>query len=130
MVSSITTTRRWQHGHRIHRPGRHGPRDGEQPDRQGAPRARVEPLAGQGGGPVAASIVKLGGNFMIMAVIEAMGEALALCEKYGVERQAMMDVMTGSIFNTPLYVNYGKLIAAHNYTPAGFKLALGFKDAN
>jgi len=88
---------------------------------------RVFPI---GADPVAASIVKLGGNFMIMAVIEAMAEAFALCEKYGVERQAMMDVMTGSIFNTPLYVNYGKLIAAHEYTPAGFKLALGFKDAN
>jgi 3-hydroxyisobutyrate dehydrogenase-like beta-hydroxyacid dehydrogenase len=88
---------------------------------------RVFPL---GPDPVAASIVKLGGNFMIMAVIEAMGEALALCEKYGVERQTMMDVMTGSIFNTPLYVNYGKLIAAHDYKQAGFKLSLGFKDAN
>jgi len=87
---------------------------------------KVFPL---GSDPAAASIVKLGGNFMIMGVIEAMGEALALVEKYGVPRQQMMDVMTESIFPAPLYVNYGKLIAAHSYTPAGFKLSLGYKDA-
>jgi len=80
--------------------------------------------------PVAASIVKLSGNFMIMGVIEAMAEAATLCEKYGVPRTAMMDVMTQSIFATPLYVNYGNLIAQHNYTNPGFKLSLGFKDAN
>jgi 3-hydroxyisobutyrate dehydrogenase-like beta-hydroxyacid dehydrogenase len=79
--------------------------------------------------PVSASIVKLGGNFMIMGVIEAMAEAATLCEKYGVPRTAMMDVMTQSIFATPLYVNYGNLIAQHNYTNPGFKLSLGLKDA-
>jgi 3-hydroxyisobutyrate dehydrogenase-like beta-hydroxyacid dehydrogenase len=88
---------------------------------------RVFPL---GDDPVAASIVKLGGNFMIMGVIEAMAEAATLCEKYGVERGAMIDVMTQSIFATPLYVNYGKLIAKHDYASPGFKLSLGFKDAN
>lgn len=64
--------------------------------------------------PTAAGIVKLAGNFMIMAVIEAMAEAATLTENYGVPRQTMIDVMTGSIFATPLYVNYGKLIAAHS----------------
>jgi 3-hydroxyisobutyrate dehydrogenase-like beta-hydroxyacid dehydrogenase len=88
---------------------------------------RVFPL---GDDPVAASIVKLSGNFMIMGVIEAMAEAATLCEKYGVARSAMMDVMTQSIFATPLYVNYGKLIAQHDYANPGFKLSLGFKDAN
>jgi 3-hydroxyisobutyrate dehydrogenase-like beta-hydroxyacid dehydrogenase len=88
---------------------------------------RVFPL---GDDPVAASVVKLSGNFMIMGVIEAMAEAATLCEKYGVERAAMMDVMTQSIFATPLYVNYGRLIAQHDYANPGFKLSLGFKDAN
>lgn len=87
---------------------------------------RLFPL---GDDPVAASIVKLSGNFMIMGVIEAMAEAATLCEKYGVARSAMMDVMTQSIFATPLYVNYGKLIAQHDYVNPGFKLSLGFKDA-
>jgi 3-hydroxyisobutyrate dehydrogenase-like beta-hydroxyacid dehydrogenase len=87
---------------------------------------RVFPL---GDDPVAATIVKLSGNFMIMGVIEAMAEAATLCEKYGVARGTMMDVMTQSIFATPLYVNYGKLIAQHDYANPGFKLSLGFKDA-
>jgi 3-hydroxyisobutyrate dehydrogenase-like beta-hydroxyacid dehydrogenase len=103
-----------------------------------AARARALPLLekmGQrvfelGADPAAAGIVKLGGNFMIMAVIEAMAEAATLAEQYGVPRQAMIDVMSQSIFATPLYVNYGKLIAAHSYREAGFKLSLGYKDAN
>ncbi|WP_075793795.1 NAD(P)-dependent oxidoreductase [Massilia putida] len=103
-----------------------------------AARERILPLLGTmgqrvfqlGADPVAASIVKLSGNFMIMGVIEAMAEAATLCEKYGVPRTAMMDVMTQSIFATPLYVNYGNLIAQHHYTNPGFKLSLGFKDAN
>jgi 3-hydroxyisobutyrate dehydrogenase-like beta-hydroxyacid dehydrogenase len=103
-----------------------------------AARARALPLLekmGQrvfelGADPAAASIVKLGGNFMIMAVIEAMAEAATLAERHGVPRQAMIDVMSQSIFATPLYVNYGKLIAAHSYREAGFKLSLGYKDAN
>lgn len=103
-----------------------------------AARAKVMPLLetmGQrvfplGDDPTAASIVKLSGNFMIMGLIEAMAEAATLCEKYGVPRGAMMDVMTQSIFATPLHVNYGRLIAGHEYTNPGFKLSLGFKDAN
>ncbi|SNS52143.1 3-hydroxyisobutyrate dehydrogenase [Noviherbaspirillum humi] len=80
--------------------------------------------------PVHANIIKLGGNFMIMSVIEAMAEAMTLGEKHGVPREKTMEVLTQSIFPAPLFVNYGKQIAAHAYRPARFKLSLGLKDAN
>ncbi|HEX8887238.1 MAG TPA: NAD-binding protein, partial [Noviherbaspirillum sp.] len=75
------------------------------------------------------NIVKLGGNFMIMAAIESMAESMTLGEKYGLPRQQMIDVLTPSIFAAPLFANYGRQIANHAYRPARFKFSLGFKDA-
>jgi len=80
--------------------------------------------------PALANVVKLSGNFMIMAALEAMAEACTLGEKYGLKRSTVIEVLTQTLFPAPLYVNYGKAVAEHAYTPAGFKLALGLKDAN
>ncbi|MEN3291598.1 MAG: hypothetical protein V7642_851 [Burkholderiales bacterium] len=80
--------------------------------------------------PSHANVIKLCGNFMIMAAIEAMAEAFTLGEKHGVPREKTMEVMTQSLFAAPVYVNYGKQIANQVYEPPGFKLSLGFKDAN
>ena len=41
-----------------------------------------------GPSPAAANLVKLGGNFMIMAAVEAMAEAMTLVEAGGVDRRA------------------------------------------
>lgn len=83
-----------------------------------------------GDDPVAANVLKLSGNFMILGVIEAMAEALTLGERYGLPRERTVEVLTQSIFPAPLFVNYGKQIAAHAYQPARFKLSLGLKDAD
>ena len=103
-----------------------------------AARQRVQPLLeamGQrvfelGDDPVAANVLKLSGNFMILGVIEAMAEAMTLGERYGLARERTVEVLTQSIFPAPLFVNYGRQIAAHAYQPARFKLALGLKDAD
>jgi 3-hydroxyisobutyrate dehydrogenase-like beta-hydroxyacid dehydrogenase len=79
--------------------------------------------------PSHANIIKLSGNFMIMAAIESMAEAFTLSEKHGVPREKTMEVLTQSLFTAPVFVNYGKQIASNTYQPAGFKLSLGFKDA-
>jgi 3-hydroxyisobutyrate dehydrogenase-like beta-hydroxyacid dehydrogenase len=76
----------------------------------------------------AANVVKLSGNFMILAAVEAMAEALALGEKNGVDRQSMINFFTQTNFACPVYKNYGPIVAAQRYEPAGFKLALGMKD--
>lgn len=80
--------------------------------------------------PSAASLVKLGGNFMIMAAVEAMAEAMTLVEAGGVDRRAMLDVLTGTIFNAPVYSLYGELLVEDRFRPAGFAAPLGLKDMN
>ncbi|MBE7567153.1 NAD(P)-dependent oxidoreductase [Acidithiobacillus thiooxidans] len=78
--------------------------------------------------PEKANLVKLSGNFLIASVIESLGEAMALVEKGGVDRHAYLDLLTSSLFNVPLYKNYGALIADRKFTPPGFAAPLGQKD--
>jgi 3-hydroxyisobutyrate dehydrogenase-like beta-hydroxyacid dehydrogenase len=78
--------------------------------------------------PSAANLVKLSGNFLLAAAIEALGEAVALVGKAGVDRQAFVDLLTSTIFPAPTYKTYGDLIAADKFEPARFAAPLGFKD--
>lgn len=78
--------------------------------------------------PSLANLVKLCGNFSIMAAIETMAEAMTLAEKGGVPRATFYEVLTGTLFDAPVYKNYGKMIVEHAYTPPGFKAPLGLKD--
>ncbi len=78
--------------------------------------------------PEKANLVKLSGNFLIATVIESLGEAMALVEKGGVDRHQYLDLLTSSLFNLPLYKNYGGMIADRHFEPAGFAAYLGQKD--
>ena len=79
--------------------------------------------------PCAANVVKLAGNFTIMAAIEAMGEAFALAKASGVDPRQFLDVVNSALFQSPLYANYGAIIAEKRFDPPGFALRLGLKDA-
>lgn len=76
----------------------------------------------------AANVVKLSGNFMILAAIEAMAEAFAFGEKNGLDRQALAGFFGQTIFSCPIYQNYGRILAERAYDPPGFALPLGMKD--
>jgi 3-hydroxyisobutyrate dehydrogenase-like beta-hydroxyacid dehydrogenase len=78
--------------------------------------------------PSAASLVKLCGNFMILSAIEALGEAMALASKGGVARQQLLEVLTGTLFDSPVYRTYGAILAEDRFKPAGFAAPLGLKD--
>jgi len=78
--------------------------------------------------PEAANLVKLSGNFLLASVIESLGEAMALVGKAGIDRRQYLDLLTASLFNVPVYKNYGRLIAERAFTPAGFAAPLGQKD--
>ncbi len=80
--------------------------------------------------PHHANVIKLSGNFLILSVIESLGEAFALLRKSGVEPERFLDVMTNTLFTAPVYKTYGNLIAREQFLPAGFKLLLGLKDAS
>lgn len=83
-----------------------------------------------GTSPAAANLVKLGGNFMIMGAVEAMAEAMTLVEAGGVDRRDMLAVLTGTLFNAPVYQVYGEILAEDRFRPAGFTAPLGLKDMN
>jgi 3-hydroxyisobutyrate dehydrogenase-like beta-hydroxyacid dehydrogenase len=103
-----------------------------------AAKARVRPLLeaiGQGifdfgEDAGAANVVKLCGNFMIAAAIETISESLALAEKNGIDKNAVADLFGKTLFACPVYQGYGKSIAAEQFEPAGFRLALGSKDVS
>jgi 3-hydroxyisobutyrate dehydrogenase-like beta-hydroxyacid dehydrogenase len=78
--------------------------------------------------PSAANLVKLSGNFLLASAIEALGEAIALVGKAGIDRHAFVDLLTSTIFPAPAYKTYGDLIADGEFQPAKFAAPLGFKD--
>ncbi|MFZ5557142.1 MAG: NAD(P)-dependent oxidoreductase [Pseudomonadota bacterium] len=103
-----------------------------------AAKARVRPVLdamGQGvydfgEEPHAANVVKLAGNFLILSAIEALGEAAALGQKYGIDREQLLGMFGETVFGCPVYQNYGRIVACEQYQPAGFRMALGLKDVN
>jgi 3-hydroxyisobutyrate dehydrogenase-like beta-hydroxyacid dehydrogenase len=81
-----------------------------------------------GSEPWAANLVKLTGNFLQAAVIEALGEAIALIGKAGIDRRAYVDLLTSTVFTAPAYKIFGPLIAEGTFEPALFPAPLGYKD--
>jgi 3-hydroxyisobutyrate dehydrogenase-like beta-hydroxyacid dehydrogenase len=77
--------------------------------------------------PWQANAVKLCGNFMIASMIESFGEAFAMLRKASVDPHLFLDVVN-ALFASPVYANYGRIIAEEQFEPAGFALKLGFKD--
>src|ERR1700728_1383168 len=81
-----------------------------------------------GSEPSAANLVKLSANFLQAAVIEALGEAIALIGKAGIDRRAYVELLTSTIFTAPAYKIFGPLIADGRFEPAAFGAPLGYKD--
>jgi 3-hydroxyisobutyrate dehydrogenase-like beta-hydroxyacid dehydrogenase len=101
-----------------------------------AARARALPILatlGQrvqsfGEDPGAANVVKLNGNFLLLAATQAMAETLAVAQAAGLERREVMDFFTSTNFACPAYQVYGGRLADEDYSPGGFKLSLAAKD--
>ena len=64
---------------------------------------------------------------MLAAMLEAMAEAFALVRKSGIDPHAFLEILN-TFFNSPVYANYGRIIADRQFEPAGFRLKLGLKD--
>jgi 3-hydroxyisobutyrate dehydrogenase-like beta-hydroxyacid dehydrogenase len=98
-------------------------------------RGRVRPLfeaigrgvSEFGDEPWHANLVKLGNNFLLAAMLEAVGEACALMRKAGIDPKAFVDA-ANAIFQSPVYANYGGAVAEGRSEPALFKAVLGLKD--
>jgi 3-hydroxyisobutyrate dehydrogenase-like beta-hydroxyacid dehydrogenase len=75
-----------------------------------------------------ANVVKLTGNFLIATVMESLGEAMAFARKSGVDATALLNFLTSTLFNAPIYKTYGALIIEGKHSQVGFALPLGLKD--
>jgi 3-hydroxyisobutyrate dehydrogenase-like beta-hydroxyacid dehydrogenase len=78
----------------------------------------------------AANTVKLCGNFLIAAAMEAIGESVALATASGVDASLMWNLFNQTLFNTPVYHNYSKTIIQKQFEPGAFTMQLGLKDMN
>jgi 3-hydroxyisobutyrate dehydrogenase-like beta-hydroxyacid dehydrogenase len=78
--------------------------------------------------PQIANLVKLSGNFLIAAVMESLGEAMALVGKAGIDKRRYLDILTSTLFGAPVYATYGGLVADGAFEPPGFAAPLGYKD--
>lgn len=78
--------------------------------------------------PWQANAVKLCGNFMIASMIESFGEAYGTMRGASIDPHLFLEVIS-ALFGSPVYANYGRIIADEQFEPAGFALKLGLKDA-
>ena len=94
------------------------------------PRAGTEVFGDErfGAEPEKANAVKLAGNFMLVSAIEAMGEAAAFAEGHGIAGADVLEMLTSTLFASPVYKNYGAMIMEGRYEPPGFTMRLGLKD--
>jgi 3-hydroxyisobutyrate dehydrogenase-like beta-hydroxyacid dehydrogenase len=98
--------------------------------------AKVQPLfdaMGQktwvvGDRPAQANVVKICGNFVLASAIETLSEASALANAHDVPTKTLLELLSSTLFDSPAYRTYGKIITEQKFDPPGFRLKLGFKD--
>ncbi len=79
--------------------------------------------------PSQANVLKITGNFLIAATIEALGESFALVRKCGLDPAIVLDVLTSTLFTAPIHKTYGGIVARGEWdAKGGFGLPLGLKD--
>lgn len=81
-----------------------------------------------GSEPSLANTVKLSGNFLIASVLESLAEAMAFAKKSGVDARTLLDFLTSTLFDAPVYKTYGGLIVEGKHDEVGFAAPLGLKD--
>ncbi|OLL23855.1 putative oxidoreductase [Neolecta irregularis DAH-3] len=75
------------------------------------------------------SMLKLCGNFMILGIVELLGEGFTLAEKCGVDKNDLYQVYT-EMFPAPSFKNYGAVIKDGSHgTVLGINVKNGLKDA-
>jgi 3-hydroxyisobutyrate dehydrogenase-like beta-hydroxyacid dehydrogenase len=83
-----------------------------------------------GSAPGNANVAKLCTNYMIFSAVQTIAESLNLAKKSGVDEAALLKMLTSTLFNCGIYINYGNLVLKDVYQPPAFSLELGLKDVN
>jgi 3-hydroxyisobutyrate dehydrogenase-like beta-hydroxyacid dehydrogenase len=77
--------------------------------------------------PRQAHAVKLGGNFLISAMIHALGEAFVFADRQGVEPETFLEAVNSALFQSPFYAAYARIML-HPPEQVGATIELGAKD--
>lgn len=77
--------------------------------------------------PSAAHALKIGGNFLITAMIASLSESLIYAEGLGIEPKVFLETVNAALFRSPFYEAYGKVML-NPPEKAGATIALGEKD--
>ncbi len=67
--------------------------------------------------PRQAHAVKLGGNFLISAMIHSLSEAFVYAEAQGIEPEMFLEAVNSALFQSPFYAAYGKVMLHPPETP-------------
>ena len=77
--------------------------------------------------PWSAHALKLGGNFLITAMIASLTESFVYAENLGIEPGVFLQTVNSALFQSPFYEMYGNIMLHPPETP-GSTMALGEKD--
>jgi 3-hydroxyisobutyrate dehydrogenase-like beta-hydroxyacid dehydrogenase len=77
--------------------------------------------------PKQAHALKLGGNFLISAMIHSLGEAFVYAAGQGIEPETFLETVNSALFQSPFYAAYGKVML-HPPEQPGATIELGAKD--
>jgi 3-hydroxyisobutyrate dehydrogenase-like beta-hydroxyacid dehydrogenase len=77
--------------------------------------------------PWRAHALKLGGNFMIAGMIQAMSEAFVFASSQGISPQLFLETVNSALFQSAFYAQYGQTMLNPPQV-SGFTVALGSKD--
>src|SRR5271154_3124261 len=77
--------------------------------------------------PWRAHALKIGGNFLITAMIESLSEAMVFAEAQGIDPALFLETVNTALFRSPFYEAYGKVMLNPPEQP-GATIALGAKD--
>jgi 3-hydroxyisobutyrate dehydrogenase and related beta-hydroxyacid dehydrogenases len=77
--------------------------------------------------PRQAHAVKLGGNFLISAMIHSMSEAFVYSDQQGISPEIFIEAINSALFQSPLYAAYAKVML-NPPKDAGAPMTLGAKD--
>jgi 3-hydroxyisobutyrate dehydrogenase-like beta-hydroxyacid dehydrogenase len=80
-----------------------------------------------GSEPRQAHAVKLGGNFLISAMIHSLSEAFVYAEAQGIDPALFLETVNSALFQSPFYAAYCKVML-HPPEHPGATVALGAKD--
>lgn len=80
-----------------------------------------------GAEPSQAHAVKLGGNFLIGAMIHALSDSFVFASSQGIDPEIFFETVNSALFQSPFYANYAKVIL-HPPEKPGATIELGAKD--